>query len=93
LGNSVTESLALRVPVLSANAGGGAEIVRPVHDQTGAVLFEPGDAASLAQAVRRLREPGMRARVIAAQDERFRDFAIERTAAATLDVYREVLTR
>jgi glycosyltransferase involved in cell wall biosynthesis len=90
LGNSVTESLALRVPVLSANAGGGAEIVRPVHDQTGAVLFEAGNARSLADAITRLREPGMRERVIAAQDERFRDFAIERTAAATLAVYREL---
>jgi hypothetical protein len=41
--------------------------------------------------VTRLREPGVRERVVAAQDERFRDFAIERTAAATLEVYREVL--
>jgi glycosyltransferase involved in cell wall biosynthesis len=91
LGNSVTESLALRVPVLSADAGGGAEIMRPVHQKSGAVLFEPGDPRSLAQAVTRLREPGLRERVLAAQDERFRDFAIERTAAATLEVYREVL--
>ncbi len=92
LGNSVTESLALRVPVLSADAGGGAEIVRPIHEKTGAVLFEPGNPSALAAAVARLREPGMRERVIAAQDTRFADFAIERTAAATLAVYREVLT-
>jgi glycosyltransferase involved in cell wall biosynthesis len=91
LGNSVTESLALQIPVLAANAGGGAEIVRPVHEQTGVVLFEPGDPRSLADAVARLRAPGVRERVIAAQDRRFRDFAIERTAQATLAVYREVL--
>jgi glycosyltransferase involved in cell wall biosynthesis len=92
LGNSVTESLAMRVPVLSANAGGGGEIVRPVHEKTRAVLFEPFDAESLARAVMRLREPGVREQVIAAQDERFADFAIERTAAQTLDLYRELLS-
>ncbi len=93
LGNSVTESLALRVPVLSADAGGGAEIMRPVQQRTGAVLFEPGNPQSLADAVTRLRAPGVRERVLAAQDERFRDFAIERTAAATLAIYREVIAR
>lgn len=93
LGNSVTEALALRVPVLSANAGGGAEIVRPVHERTGAALFDAGDPHSLADAVTRLRQPGVRERVLAAQDERFQDFAIERTAAATLAVYQEVLAR
>jgi glycosyltransferase involved in cell wall biosynthesis len=93
LGNSVTESLALQIPVLAANAGGGAEIMRPVHERTHAVLFEAGDAKSLAQAVQRLRKPDVRKQVIAAQGERFADFAIERTAAATLDLYREVMRR
>jgi glycosyltransferase involved in cell wall biosynthesis len=93
LGNSVTESLALRVPILSADAGGGAEIVRPVQERTQAVLFEAGNPQSLAQAVQKLREPGVRESVIAAQDERFADFAIERTAAATLDLYQEVVRR
>ena len=93
LGNSVTESLALRIPVLSANAGGGAEIVQPVHDKTGAVLFEAGNPDSLAEAVTRLRQPGVRDKVIAAQDERFADFAIERTAQQTLDLYQELMRR
>jgi glycosyltransferase involved in cell wall biosynthesis len=93
LGNSVTESLALRVPILSADAGGGAEIVRPVHERTQSVLFEAGNPLSLAQAVKKLRQPGIREEVIAAQDERFADFAIERTAAATLELYHEVLRR
>ncbi len=91
LGNSVTESLALQVPVISANAGGGAEIVRPVHERTGAVLFEPGNAQALAGAITRLRDANVRQQVVAAQDERFRDFAIERTAAQTLAIYRELL--
>jgi glycosyltransferase involved in cell wall biosynthesis len=93
LGNSVTESLALRVPILSADAGGGAEIVRPVHERTQAVLFEAGNPQSLAQAVQKLRQPGVREAVVAAQDERFADFAIERTAAATLELYQEVVRR
>jgi glycosyltransferase involved in cell wall biosynthesis len=93
LGNSVTESLALRVPVLSADASGGAEIVRPVHERTQAALFEPGNPQSLADAVQKLRQPGMREKIIAAQDERFADFAIERTAAATLELYEEVVRR
>jgi glycosyltransferase involved in cell wall biosynthesis len=92
LGNSVTESLALRVPVISADAGGGAEIVRPVHAQTHAVLFEPGNPHSLAATVNKLRAPGVRERVLEAQDVRFADFAIERTAASTLALYEEVLT-
>jgi glycosyltransferase involved in cell wall biosynthesis len=91
LGNSVTEALALRVPVVSADAGGGAEIVRPVEERTHAVLFEPGNARALADTVTRLRDSALRAQVIAAQDERFRDFDITRTAEATLDVYRELL--
>ena len=93
LGNSVTESLALRIPVISADAGGGAEIVRPVHDKTGAVLFEPGNPQSLADVITQLRQAGVREKVIAAQDERFADFAIERTAQMTKDLYHEVLRR
>jgi L-malate glycosyltransferase len=91
LGNSVTESLALRVPVISADAGGGAEIVRPVHEQTQAVLYEPGNPQSLAETVNKLRQPGMRERVLEAQDARFADFAIERTAASTLALYHELV--
>jgi L-malate glycosyltransferase len=91
LGNSVTESLAMRVPVISADAGGGAEIVRPVHERTHAVLYEPGNPQSLAETVQKLRQPGMRERVLEAQDARFADFAIERTAAATLALYHELM--
>ena len=93
LGNSVTESLALRVPVLSADGGGGAEIMGPVHERTHSVLFQAGNPQSLADAVRKLREPGMREKIIAAQDDRFADFAIERTAQQTLELYQEVLAR
>lgn len=90
LGNSITESLALQIPVLVANAGGPAEIMQPVQDKTGAVIFEPGDARGLADSIVKLQNQAVRADVIAAQDARFSDFAIERTGEATLAVYREV---
>jgi L-malate glycosyltransferase len=91
LGNSITESLALQLPVIVADAGGPAEIMQPIHDRTGAVKFEPRNARALADAITRLRTAEMREKVIAAQNERFADFAIERTGAATLAVYRELV--
>lgn len=91
LGNSMTEALALHIPIVAADAGGPGEIMRPVHQRTRVVLFEPRSAHALVDAITRLRAPGVRAQVIAAQDERFADFTIERTAAATLALYRELL--
>jgi glycosyltransferase involved in cell wall biosynthesis len=90
LGNSVTEALAMGVPVLSADGGGGAEIMKPVHDVTEAALYEAQNARSLANAVRRLRDPALRARVLTAQATRFPIFDIARTAAQTLALYREI---
>lgn len=90
LGNSITESLALQIPVVVANAGGPAEIMQPVQDQTGAVIFEPGDARGLADSIAKLHDNALREKVIAAQDVRFSDFAIERTGKATLTLYHEV---
>lgn len=91
LGNSVTECLALGVPVVSADGGGGAEIVRPVHERTQAVLYPANDVAALVHQIRRLRDPALRARVIAAQAERFPDFDIRRTAPQTLALYRQLV--
>ena len=93
LGNSITESLALQVPVVVANAGGPAEIMRPIHAQTNAVIFEPGDAQGLASCITGLRNEETARRVVALQDERFADFAIGGTASATLAVYRELSGR
>ncbi|MGQ0560467.1 MAG: glycosyltransferase [Gemmatimonadota bacterium] len=91
LGNSITESLALRVPVIAAAAGGPEEIMRPIEEQTHAVLFEPRAAQALARKINQLRDLEVRAAVIAAQDQRFATFAIARTASRTLDLYRELL--
>jgi L-malate glycosyltransferase len=91
LGNSVTECLALGVPVISADGGGGAEIMRPVHERTKAVLYPPNDAEALANLIRRLRDPAVRTQVVAAQNERFPDFDIRRTAAQTLALYQQLV--
>ena len=93
LGNSITESLALRIPVVSADGGGGAEIMRPVHTQTGAALYEANNAHALAAAITRLRDPATRQRVIEAQNARFPDFDIHRTAAQTLELYHQLMRK
>ncbi|MGQ0813457.1 MAG: glycosyltransferase [Gemmatimonadota bacterium] len=92
LGNSITESLALRIPVIAADAGGPAEIMRPIHEQTNAVLFEPRNAAALVTTLKRLRDAETRKKVIDGQDERFKAFEIQRTASATLQLYHELLS-
>lgn len=91
LGNSITESLALQIPVLVAEAGGPAEIMRPITGKAGPVMFAPDNARSLARAVDKLRDPARRRKIIEAQDERFADFDIEHTAAMTLGAYVSVL--
>ena len=91
LGNSMTEALALGVPIIAADAGGPAEIMRPIHERLNGVLFPPGDAEALAAALTRLRDPAIRDALVAEQNKRFEDFAIERTAAQTLRLYHELM--
>lgn len=90
LGNSITESLALRIPVLVADAGGPAEIMRPVQERAGPVIFPPRDAQALARAIETLRDAALRRRISEAQDDRFAAFDIQRTADMTLAAYREL---
>lgn len=52
----IHEAFAAGVPVITANAGGMAELV--THERDG-LLFELGDAAALAGALRRVLEPGV----------------------------------
>jgi len=58
-GRVLLEAMALRKPVIGANAGGVPEIV--VHDQTG-LLFTPGDERSMADAIAALTDDPERAR-------------------------------
>lgn len=92
LGTSLLEAMALDVPVVAADDSGPAEILRPVHEQTGVSLFPPGDAGALAERVRRLQQDaGLRKSVAAIQRQRLEAFRIQKTAAATLAVYAELV--
>lgn len=92
LGTSILDAMAMGVPVVAANDGGPAEVLAPVHRETGISLFPLDDAAALAAHVRRLRDDReLRSKAIALQRERVRDFGIERTIEMTLALYREVV--
>lgn len=84
------EAMACGLPVLAAGHGGLLDIVLP--EQTG-VLFEPCNAAALADALARLAgDPTLRARLGAAGAQRQREvFSMERQAELTQAVYRELL--
>ena len=92
LGTSVLDAMAAGIPVIAAESAGPAEVLGPVHDETGSSLFPPGDAERLASLVMRVRDNlALRDAMVVAQNRRIEDFRSERTAMLTLDVYREVL--
>ena len=92
LGTSVLDAMARGVPVVAADSAGPAEILRPVHDLAGVSLFPPDDADAAAAHITKLRDDAdLRRRVVGLQNQRVRDFRIERLVDATMRVYREVL--
>jgi len=92
LGTSVLDAMARGVPVIAADSAGPAEILRPIHDLTGVSLFPPDDADAAAEHIMRIREdPELRRRLVGLQNQRVRDFRIERLVESTLRVYHEVL--
>jgi glycosyltransferase involved in cell wall biosynthesis len=94
LGTSILDAMAMGVPVVAADDGGPAEVLGPVHRETGVSLFPLDDAAALAEHVRRLRDDlPLRHRAAALQRDRVRDYGIENTVDATLTLYRELLER
>ena len=84
------EAMACGLPVLAAGHGGLLDIVLP--EQTG-LLFEPGNAAALADALARLAaDPALRARLGAAGAQRQSEvFSMDRQAERTQAVYRELV--
>jgi len=87
LSSALIAAAAAGLPCVASDTGGIPEVI----GGGAGILFPPGDARALAEAIARLaadgdrrRELGMRARVRAA------DFDIERTVEGTLAVYREV---
>jgi glycosyltransferase involved in cell wall biosynthesis len=86
----IAEAMACARPVVVSAAGGAAEIV---EDGVDALGVAPGDAAALAEAIRRLAEDaGLRARLGAAGRARAeRDFDRARLARALVPLYRSLV--
>jgi glycosyltransferase involved in cell wall biosynthesis len=83
-GLPVVEAMASGTPVVATRAGSIPEVAAGA-----AVLVEPGDPVALAEGVERALAD--RERLVEAGFERARDFSWQKTARATLDVYRELL--
>jgi glycosyltransferase involved in cell wall biosynthesis len=90
LGQVVLEGMAAGVPVVAADAGGPAELVR---DGREGLLHRPGDAGDLAGAMRRAADPDLRRRIASGGRERAREYAPEAVAQRWLALYRELAAR
>jgi glycosyltransferase involved in cell wall biosynthesis len=82
----IAEAMACGRAVITSGAGGAAELIQPEHN---AIVHAPGDAAKLAQAIRRLasdsalrRDLGIRARASACER-----FDRDRLASELVDIY------
>ncbi len=89
-GQVVLEGMAAGVPVIAAAAGGPAEILR--HDVTG-VLYELADVDGLAAAMRRMCDPGLRARLSAAAREGLAPYSPPVVAGELQELYAAVVDR
>ncbi|MBS1945128.1 MAG: glycosyltransferase [Bacteroidetes bacterium] len=89
LGTSILDAFAARVPVVATAAGGIPEVV----EQGGTGLLCPvGDDAALAAAVEQVLADGaLRSRLVEGAGRKLLAFTREAMAAATLEVYQEVL--
>lgn len=88
-GLPVLEAMASGLPVVAARAGAIPEVAG-----TAAILVAPEDVEGLARAMWAVAaEPGLRERLAAAGMRRAEGFSWERTARATLAVYRECAAR
>jgi glycosyltransferase involved in cell wall biosynthesis len=91
LATVVLEGMAAGLPVVSADDGGHAEHVE--HGRSG-LLFAPGDARSLAAALRQASEDReLRVRIARGARERARRFAPEAVVDEMLALYAEVARR
>lgn len=92
LSQGIMEAMAFGMPIVTTRVDGNAELITEgVHG----LLVAPGDAGAFAAALDRVLGDGaLAARLGAAARERSRtEFTIERTLAATGDVYREAIAR
>ena len=88
-GYPVVEAMAAGCPVITSDRSSLAEIAGDA-----AILVDPEDAPAIADAIVALASSeGERQRLSRAGTARARHFALERMAAGTLDVYRQVIAR
>jgi glycosyltransferase involved in cell wall biosynthesis len=87
-GIAAAEALTAGKPVIASNVPGLAQVVGDAG-----VLVPPGDPATLAAELRNLiSSPDRRLQLSRAAVERGRQFSIEKTVAAYIDLYRSVLS-
>lgn len=90
LGTIVIEALAAGVPVVATRAGGIPELI--LHEQCG-LLADPSNVAELSRHVLRIfGDSELRLLLNVNGKLRAAQFSYRKTAAATLDIYREVLS-
>lgn len=90
-GQVVVQGMAAGLPVLAARAGGPAELI---DDGVTGLLYTPGDAAALADGLRKLAgDPKLRRQLGEAARERTAEFTAEALAPKYLEIYGEVLAR
>ncbi len=84
------EAMAAGTPVVASDLAGYRNVVRPERD---ALMFPPGDATALADALRRvLSDDEQRRRLIISGQERAERFSLDGLAARYLEMYEEVLS-
>ena len=92
LGTVVIEAMAMGRPLIAPNHGGAAEMMQ--HDETG-LLFTPGDALSLADAIEKCYlSKTLQATLGAnARSAAFKAFAVETHVERIQNIYRQLLER
>jgi glycosyltransferase involved in cell wall biosynthesis len=92
LPNALLEGMACGLPVVATRLGGSVDVIQ--HDVTG-LLVPSGDAPAMGEALARVMgDPGLRARLGKAANERIREgFTLDAIAPLYLDLYRRALRR